>query len=306
VNQQHNDDSTELSCWPTTFPEDRVEEPYLPFMERLEYEASSCWPAVFPRDAVAPHYELLTGHGAERPRTVAVVVALSVEDGVRLADRPPARRVDHERCPDSNVGRSLYLRGRISGVIDPEPGGTERALVDEFAAKVLAVPCGDQWAEAVSTALLGSWADPLVCTGHLPDTAIGALRAEARSLHRGLTPLWRRGTRHGRVLSLDASLGDGLSLYDLVAADVDVLARTLGGVFADERLNSVLRALAPDERQVVYAYAEGEGTTWTEAAAYADASDPQAFGERVRRKAKRLAAEQARRTALRNDAPAAP
>ncbi|MCX4862455.1 hypothetical protein [Streptomyces canus] len=110
-------------------------------------------------------------------------------------------------------------------------------------------------------------------------------------------------TRHGRVLSLDAKMGDGLSLHDLVAADVDLLARTLGRVFADERLNRVLRALTPDERQVVYAYAEGEGTTWTEAAAYAEAADPEAFGERVRRKAKRLATEQARRTAQRNGGP---
>ncbi|MCX5255146.1 hypothetical protein OOK27_13515 [Streptomyces canus] len=304
MNQQHDDDSAELRCWPTTFPKDRVAELYHPLMaDRAEYAALSCWPAAFQRDFVAPHYELVTD-GAERQRTVAVVVALSVEDGVRLADRPPARRVDHERCPESDLGRSLYLRGRISGVIDPEPGGTERALVDEFAAKVLAVPRGDQWAEAVSTALLGSWADPLVFTGHLSDTAVGALRAEARGLHRALTPLWRRGTRHGRVLSLDASLGDGLSLYDLVAADVDLLARTLGGVFADERLNRVLRALSPDERQVVYA--EGEGTTWTEAAACAEAAEPEAFGERVRRKAKRLAAEQARRTAQRNGGPASP
>lgn len=53
--------------------------------------------------------------------------------------------------------------------------------------------------------------------------------------------------------------------------------------------------LAPAERTVVFAYAEGKGTTWTEAATYASAEEPEAFGERVRRKAKRLAAEQRRR-----------
>ncbi|MEH0415976.1 hypothetical protein [Streptomyces sp. B21-083] len=41
--------------------------------------------------------------------------------------------------------------------------------------------------------------------------------------------------------------------------------------------------------------AEGEGTTWTEAAAAVGASAPDAFGERVRRKAKLLGAEQRRR-----------
>ncbi|MFE6892015.1 hypothetical protein [Streptomyces sp. NPDC057694] len=126
---------------------------------------------------------------------------------------------------------------------------------------------------------------------------MGALKAEARQVHRQLVPLWRRGTRHGRVLSLDAELGDNLSLYDLVADDVDYLAHTAGGVFQDDRLNRVLRDMNPAERQVVFAYAEGEGTTWTEAAVHAGALDAEAFGERVRRKAKRLAAEQARRAA---------
>ncbi len=190
-----------------------------------------------------------------------MVVAVRVEDGVRLADLPPARRVDHERCPESDLGRSLCLRGRISGGTEPERAGTERALVDGFAAKVLAAPRSDQWAQSVSTALLGSWADPLVFTGRLSDTAIGALRTDAPSLHKNLTPLRRRGTKHGQVLSLDASMGEGLSLYDLVAVDIDLLARTPGGVSGDERLNRVLRALEPDEQQVVFAYVENGGTT---------------------------------------------
>ncbi|WP_162948072.1 hypothetical protein [Streptomyces europaeiscabiei] len=129
----------------------------------------------------------------------------------------------------------------------------------------------------------------------MPSAALGKLRAEARAIHRQLVPLWRRRTRHGRVLSLDAGLGDGLSLYDLVATDIDALAHTVGEVFEDERLNHVLHGLDPAERQVVFAYAEGEGTTWAEAAAASGATDPTAFGERVRRKVKRLAAEQHRR-----------
>ncbi|WP_055616344.1 hypothetical protein [Streptomyces phaeochromogenes] len=84
-------------------------------------------------------------------------------------------------------------------------------------------------------------------------------------------------------------------------------------MFADERLNRVLQALTPDEQQVAYAYAyayvyaytEGERTTWMEAAASAGTADPVAFGERVRRKTKRMAAEQRRRTALRSGGPAA-
>ncbi|WP_327749701.1 hypothetical protein [Streptomyces europaeiscabiei] len=164
----------------------------------------------------------------------------------------------------------------------------------------LVLPDSPRWREAADTALLGTWCNPLWETGRLDATALSALRAEARTVHRQLVPVWRRGTRHGRVLSLDADLG-GLSLYDLVAADTRFLSHTAGGVFEDERLNMVLRGLDSIERQVVFAYAEGEGTTWMEAAASAGADEPEAFGERVRRKAKRLAKEQARRAKERRD-----
>jgi hypothetical protein len=155
--------------------------------------------------------------------------------------------------------------------------------------------CSKRWREAVTTALLGNWSDPLFNDGRLSHTAVGALKAEARAVHRQLVPVWRRGTRRGSVLSLDAGLGDGLSLYDLVAADADLLAHATGCVFEDARLNAVLRGLNETERRVVFAYAVGEGTTWAEAAAAAGATDPHALGERVRRKAKRLAVEQRRR-----------
>ncbi|MFG3274904.1 hypothetical protein [Streptomyces luteogriseus] len=165
----------------------------------------------------------------------------------------------------------------------------------------LVLPDSPRWREAADTALLGTWCNPLWETGRLDATALSALRAEARTVHRQLVPVWRRRTRHGRVLSLDADLG-GLSLYELVAADVRFLSHTAGGVFEDERLNMVLHALNETERQVVFAYAEGEGTTWTEAATVAGADEPEAFGERVRRRIKRLANEQARRAAARRDA----
>ncbi|MEU9662885.1 hypothetical protein [Streptomyces chartreusis] len=165
-------------------------------------------------------------------------------------------------------------------------------------AEVLVQPRGERWSEAQQTALLGSWSDALWDSGRLPGATVGDFKAEVRALYRELLPLWRRGTRRGRVLSLDADLG-GVCLYDLIAADVDCLAHTTGGVFDDERLNTVQRGLAPAERQTVYAYATADGATWTEAATEAGSSDPDAFGERVRRKVKRLAAEQQRRTAQR-------
>ncbi|WP_328974217.1 hypothetical protein [Streptomyces canus] len=163
---------------------------------------------------------------------------------------------------------------------------------------VLVKPYSDRWREAAAGALFDDWCSPLQATGHLSNSALSALKTEACRRHKGLVPIWRRGTRHGRTLSLDADLG-GVSLYDLVAADVDYLAHTAGGGFEDERLTAVLRGLEPAEQQVVFAYTEGEGTTWEEAAAAAGASKPEAFGERVRRKVRRLADEQRRRLAQR-------
>ncbi|MER5859782.1 hypothetical protein ABT131_29905 [Streptomyces sp900105245] len=167
--------------------------------------------------------------------------------------------------------------------------------VDRYGAHALTLPRSERWRRALSTALLGGWCEPLFIADCLSHTAVSSLKAEARMLHRQLVPVWQRRTRRGRVLSLDAELGDGLSLYDLVAADVDLLARVTKGVFEDERLNAVMRGLTPEERQVVLARAYDGARTWTEAAAIVGVSEPAAFGERIRRKTKRLAAEQRRR-----------
>ncbi|MEV5842202.1 hypothetical protein AB0M32_09510 [Streptomyces sp. NPDC051985] len=220
--------------------------------------------------------------------------------------------MEHAKCltdpgvyTKPELEQSLKLRSRALGRIEWRSGPTTRGPaqfqeeVDRFNSRVLVLPRSERWREAVSTALLGPWCDPLWQTGHLPDTALGALKAEARALHRQLVPVWRRRTRHGRVLSLDADLG-GLSLYDLVAPDLDLLAHTTDGVYEDERLNRVLRRLTEAEQRVVVAYADGEGTTWTEAATVAGAARPEAFGERVRRKTKRLADDQRRRAEARH------
>ncbi|MFH8293037.1 hypothetical protein [Streptomyces sp. NPDC018059] len=236
-------------------------------------------------------------------------IVTATETGIRLVERGERSERfawNTNRGPD--LVQALTVRGFVSGAWTTDGESTyttdkSAAEVDHFAATVLVVPRSVRWLEAVSTALVGNWCAPLRQAGHLPLTALGALKAEARAVHRQLVPLWRRRTRHGRVLSLDADLGGGLSLYDLIAADVDLLAHTTGEVFDDERLNAVLRCLSLAERQVVMAYAAGEGTTWSEAAAAVGAAAPEAFGERVRRKAKRLAAEQLRRMTQRVSGP---
>jgi hypothetical protein len=230
-------------------------------------------------------------------------VLKKAEAGLDLVATPPSFWRTPEAMgvtivpPHVEEGTSDLVHALLVQHLTPTTTDTSVAsgIVDELAAKTLVVPRSERWREAVSTALLGDWSASLWADGHLPSTAVGTLKAEARLVHRQLVPVWRRRTRHGRVLSLDAALGNGLSLYDLVATDVDLLARTTGGVFEDERLNAVLRRLDPAERLVVFAYAEGEGSTWAEAAAAAGATNPKAFGERVRRKARRQAAEQRRR-----------
>ncbi|MEU0896752.1 hypothetical protein [Streptomyces massasporeus] len=221
------------------------------------------------------------------------------DDGIARGRERGSLIGDLTRQPE--LVQALKLRGKISGALETLLDIRDSITpdtVDRFASRVLVVPRSERWREAVTTASLGSWCEAFFETGHLSTTALGALKAEARAVHRQLVPVWRRRTRHGRVLSLDADLG-GLSLYDLVAADVDLLAHTTGGVFDDERLNTVLRSINPAERAVVFAYAEDDARTWTEAATAAGANEPEAFGERVRRKTRRLAAEHTRRMAQR-------
>lgn len=255
---------------------------------------------------------LITDGGSRRVKTwmthrepldLAHATELKLSQVVTVGDRlllmPADHRPhedDHGEQPAHDLMRLVEVRDALTYPMNPASRDAEMYTRD--AARCLVLPTGPRWQQALETALLGPWSDSLWDAGQLPSTALSALKAEARTLHRQLVPIWRRRTQHGRVLSLDADLG-GVSLHDLVKADLDLLSHTANGVFEDERLNAVLRALDPAERQVVFAYAEGDGTTWTEAAAAAGATAPDAFGERVRRKTKRLAAEQRRRAAQR-------
>ncbi|AZQ32100.1 hypothetical protein EJ357_47765 [Streptomyces cyaneochromogenes] len=97
----------------------------------------------------------------------------------------------------------------------------QQGAMRAFTTDVLGLRWGAQWAEAVSTALLGGWANPLRTGRCLAPTALGVLQAEARVLHLQLTPLWRRRIRGARILLLDTPLGNDFTLYDLVAGRSD-------------------------------------------------------------------------------------
>ncbi|MFI1502610.1 hypothetical protein [Streptomyces platensis] len=171
----------------------------------------------------------------------------------------------------------------------------EDHVVDSFATEVIGRQ-GERWREAVSTALLGDWATPLLRGDRLALEAMSHLKTEAESLHRQLMPLWRRRTHGSRLLLLDTPLGDGLSLHDLLVGCPDPGQAVTEAITDDSRLATVLRALHQDERAVALTWAHNGGT-WAEAALCAGADDPVAFGERVRRKLKRLASQERTRAA---------
>ncbi|MGW4349005.1 hypothetical protein ACWEL8_28585 [Streptomyces sp. NPDC004690] len=145
------------------------------------------------------------------------------------------------------------------------------------------------WNEPVSTALLGSWADSLFDQGRLTPDALSKLTAEAKAIHKQLTPVWRRKTDKERLLLLDTPLGDGLTLYDLIPAQA-ADGTGLEAVLDNPRLAEILEALSPAERAVMLALGSPGIVTWAEAAMTAGAAEPERQGERVRRKVKRLAA----------------
>ncbi|WP_051740549.1 hypothetical protein [Streptomyces xylophagus] len=195
-----------------------------------------------------------------------------------------------QRAVAKPVPHLIRLLNAREGILEDRPWWVESVV-----SNVLALPQEPLWREAVYTALLGDWPDPLTDRRELTLQAVSVLRAEARTVHRQLVPIWRRRTRHGRVLSLDADLGDGYCLFDLLAAQAGPQLDLIHSARDQQRIGALLRALTPLERHVVLARAAGEATTWTEAAMVCQLEDPQAFGDRVRRKVLRLIREQERR-----------
>jgi hypothetical protein len=145
-------------------------------------------------------------------------------------------------------------------------------------------------------ALLGSWTSGL--ESRLRDDAelVDLLRRHAKAEHRHLKPLWKRKVGGRLWRSLDEPAGDGTTLRDVVTDHRRPEDSVFYGELEDPRVLAVLRSLKPAEAAVAAAYSSSR-MTWAEAAAEAGVSDPAGFGERVRRKLKRLGACQLARTA---------
>ncbi|MGW3361277.1 hypothetical protein ACWDFL_38930 [Streptomyces bungoensis] len=195
----------------------------------------------------------------------------------------------------NDVMWALQARGAAAGRL---VGTRPRKHIDWFASRVLCLRTGKRWHEAVSTALLSDWTAPLENNGRITLDAIQALRAETKIIHKQLVPLWQRGPRSSgsRMVLLDTPLGADLTLYDLIRGCPSPEDLALGARPSDPRIIKVMAQLRPEEQLVALMWAHSSVSTWAEAAFLVGASDPLAFGNRVRRKLKRLGARHAART----------
>ncbi|WP_333773361.1 hypothetical protein [Streptomyces sp. IBSBF 3136] len=161
----------------------------------------------------------------------------------------------------------------------------DRAALRAFVSEGLGRWSG--WSEPVSTALLGNWADPLYKSGQLSPGAVGKILAEAKVINGQLKPIWLRQANRERVRLLDAPLGDGMTLYDVLSGQP--AADTGFEGFDDPRLVQILEALSEKEQAVTMARSRPGVNSWPEAARVVGVSQPEVVGEQVRRKVKRLA-----------------
>ncbi|MFD8594839.1 hypothetical protein ACFV1L_07545 [Kitasatospora sp. NPDC059646] len=202
---------------------------------------------------------------------IFLAVALSFDD----FDRRPV--VDRRAFAAVLAARNAAIEGDAAGV-------------DAFSRDWLGLSDPARWREAVENALLGDWVHHLG-RGSLDDAGLlKLLHRHAAVEHRHLRPLWERRCRGRRSVLLSRPIGRDMLVGDLLAdrcgPEEEVLAREL----TDSRLAAVLRGLTRQEAEVALAWAADPRTTWSRAAALVGHPDPGAFGERVRRKAKRIGA----------------
>ena len=188
--------------------------------------------------------------------------------------------------------RSAVLRG------DDDP-------VAWFISTWLGLRVSPERIEAVSAALLEEGWD----AGIRDDPAYLITDLRKRTVRQGrvLRPIWETQLNYRTVGMLDepvrTSNGALLTVADLVPGAKPAEDLVLAGEWEEQRLRHVLGRLKPDELRVTNVYAQRSELSWAEAARIAGAADPAAAGERIRRKLKRLGAEEERRVALRSSLP---
>jgi hypothetical protein len=150
---------------------------------------------------------------------------------------------------------------------------------------------------AVSAALLEDGWDAAIPED--PARLLTDLRNRTARQARALRPIWETRLNYRTIGRLDHTVttsdGSLLTVADLVPDPQTTEDLALAGEYEEQRLRRVLSLLKPDELHVTNVYAGRSELTWTEAARLADAADPTAMGDRVRRKLRRLGSEHNRR-----------
>jgi hypothetical protein len=194
---------------------------------------------------------------------------------------PTIAPVTREALAAALVARNDAIEGR-------------HTAVDEFSRTWLGISRPERWREAVEMALLGDWVDRLG-RGTLDDPALlELLRRHTHIEHRHMRPLWERKTRGRRTALLGEPVGPALTVQDLLVEHRTPETEVLHAELDDSRLLAVLRALDTTEDATARRWAD-DGDSWGQAALAAGL--PAAYGERVRRKLKRLGARRAARVA---------
>lgn len=160
--------------------------------------------------------------------------------------------------------------------------------VDAFSRDWLGLADPEGWRMAVENALMGEWVHYLG-GGLLRDPELRKLLDRHTKIeHRHLQPLWERTVSGSRLRLLQAPIADGLTLGDTVADLRRPEDNLLMSELENSRLSVVLRGLNEKEAAVATAWAADPRATWAQAAAALGHRDPASFGDRVRRKLKRL------------------
>ncbi|MFJ1961817.1 hypothetical protein [Streptomyces massasporeus] len=163
----------------------------------------------------------------------------------------------------------------------------DTAAVDEFSRTWLHLSRPQQWRGAVEMALLGDWVDALGRQLSGDAEIMELLHRHTEREHRCLQPLWKRKSGGRPVRLLEDPIASGVSLRDVIADHRRPEDGLLLGVVENPRVLAVLAHLALAERAVAMAYST-QRMTWAQAAASCGADDPDGFGNRVRRKVRRL------------------
>ncbi|MFD3874419.1 hypothetical protein [Streptomyces sp. NPDC058623] len=170
----------------------------------------------------------------------------------------------------------------------------DSAGVDAFSRDWLGLSHPERWRGAVEMALLGDWVDQLGA-GMAHDLVITSLlQGHSKREHKQLQPLWERRTRGRQTALLSQPLSRTTTVADLLTEYRTPESEALWAELSDYRVTAVLRGLSSEEEAVARRWAES-GEAWSDAAIGAGMAT--SYGERVRRKLRRLGARQAERAA---------